>query len=161
MHDASFPAQEIQKETSDSNFTPLLHSSTVALVLPRLSSFLHLPMERNRSCMKSSSVFHLASVAAERRAVRAVAVRDTGARCPILPRRGSELLLGAPLPAPLRLVICHILTIIAIVVFITAINVISKTNVYIVTDHQQYKDEAEEKIHFHFSFYFKPTKVQQ
>ena len=111
--------------------------------------------------MKSSSVFHLASEAAERRAVRAVAVRDTGARCPVLPRRGSELLLGAPLPAPLRLVICPILTIIAIVVFITAINIISETNVYVVTDHQQYEDEAEAegKIHFHFSFYFEPTKV--
>ena len=160
MHAASFPAQEIQKETSDSNFTPR-HSSTVTLVLPLVSSLRHLPMERNLGCIKSSSVFHRTSVAAERRTVRAVAVRDTGARCPILPRRGSELLLGAPLPAPLRLVICHILTIIAIVVFITAINVISKTNVYVVTDHQQYEDEAEGKIHFHFSFYFKPTKVQQ
>ena len=159
MHDASFPAQEIQKETSDSNFAPLLHSSTVALVLPRLSSFRHLPMESNLGCMKSSSVFHLASEAAERRAVRAVAVRDTGARCPVLPRRGSELLLGAPLPAPLRLVISHILTIIAIVVFTTAINIISKTNVYVVTDHQQY--EGGGKIHFPFSFHFNPMKVQQ
>ena len=159
MHDASFPAQEIQKETSDSNFTPLLHSSTVALVLPRLSSFLHLPIESNLGCMKSSSVFHLASEAAERRTVRTVAVRDTGARCPVLPRRGSELLLGAPLPAPLRLVICPILTIIAIVVFITAINVISETNVYVVTDHQQYEDGG--KIHFPLSFHFNPMKVQQ
>ena len=160
MHDASFPAQEIQKEASDSNFTPLLHSSTEIMVLPRLSSFLHLPIESNLGCMNNSPVFYLASEAAERCAVRAVAVRDTGARCPILPRQGSELLPGAPLPAPLGLVICPILTIIAIVVFITAINIISETNVY-VTDHQQYEDEVEGKIRFHFSIYFKSTKVQQ